>query len=319
MTAAFPPRVSHILGEILVRNAKASAVVALCCTVAGGVLAGCDEASESDQGPVSPTATVTTRPADAGLLAGTAKIDVGGRSVNVSCSGGPATGRPVVVLLAGLGDGLDKVAGIQQTLSEKGRVCSYDRLGEGASDQPDGPQSFESTGRILTAVLGRAAGDGPVVLAGHSLGGMIAARYAPDHQDKVKGLVLLDATTPATVADTTRLIPESATGPAAEVRAQSLAVYRGENPEKLMITDAEVRSAGNIPAEVVQHGQPYLAALPEYGPALEKAWADGQRKWLGVSSRSNLSTATNSGHYIYVDEPDVAVQAVERVIAQGAR
>ncbi|WP_234438088.1 alpha/beta fold hydrolase, partial [Streptomyces sp. NRRL F-6677] len=80
------------------------------------------------------------------------------------------------------------------------------------------------TGRILTGVINRVAGDSPVVLAGHSLGGLIAARYAPDHRDKVKGLVLMDATSSTTSADVTRVIPESATGDAGDLRAQTVAV-----------------------------------------------------------------------------------------------
>ena len=71
--------------------------------------------------------------------------------------------------------------------------------------------------------------------------------------------------------------------------------------------------------EVIQHGQQYLAALPEYGPRLEKAWSAGQRKWLALSSGSKLSTAAKSGHYIYVDQPDVAVQAIQRVTSQATR
>lgn len=237
--------------------------------------------------------------------------------MNVSCSGTAAEDQPVVVLLAGLGDGLDKLAAFQQTLSEKGRVCSYDRLGEGASDQPDGPQTFDSTGKILTGVLDRVAGQRPVVLAGHSLGGLIAARYAPAHRDRVAGLVLMDATPATIIGDTAAAIPESATGQAGELRAQSLAVYRGENPELLTMQDGEVGYAGDIPVEVIRHGQPYLAAIPEYGPALEKAWADGEDKWLDLSSRSNPVTATASGHYIYVDQPDVAVQAVRSVTTEA--
>ncbi|MEV0196761.1 alpha/beta fold hydrolase [Nonomuraea sp. NPDC050691] len=191
-------------------------------------------------------------------------------------------------------------------------MCSYDRLGAGASDQPEGPQNFSSTGKILTGVLERVAGDDPVVLAGHSLGGLIAARYALGHQDRVKGLVLMDATPPTMPADIAKSIPESATGPAAELRAQNLALFQGQNPEKLVITDGKVRSAGNIPVEVIQHGKPYLQAVPEYGSRLEKAWSAGQRKWLALSSRSELSTAADSEHYIYVDQPDVAVQAIAR-------
>lgn len=288
-------------------------MVALGCTVAGAGLAGC----AYDAGAVSkPLASV--RKADKGLLSGTQKIKVNGRSVNVSCSGRLAKGRPVVVLLPGLGDGLDKMAAIQQTLSESNRVCAYDRLGEGASDQPDGPQDFSSIGKTLTAVLDRVAGDRPVVLAGHSLGGMIAGRYAPHHRDRVKGLVLLDATSPTSIADITSAIPESATGQAAELRTQTLAVERGENPEKLVITDERVRSAGNVPVQVIKHGKPYLAAVPQYGPSLEQAWAAGERKWLALSSRSRLSTATDSEHYIYLDQPEVAVEAIQRITAQAA-
>ncbi|WP_197093470.1 alpha/beta fold hydrolase [Nonomuraea sp. SBT364] len=296
------------------RRLKATVVAALCITVAGAGLAGCDSDSMDNWDPLAPA----TRKAEAAPISGPQKIEVAGRSVNVSCSGDVAEGEPVVVLLHGAGDGLDKLAALQKTLGEKNRVCSYDRLGSGASDQPEGPQSFSSTGKILTGVLDRVAGDNPVVLAGHSLGGLIAARYAPAHQDRVKGLVLMDATPPTMVEDITKTIPKSATGPAAELLAQNVAIFRGENPEKLVITDGKVRSAGDIPVEVIKHGQPYLAAVPTYGPRLEQAWTAGQRKWLAVSGSSKLSTAEKSGHYIYVDQPDVAVQAIRRVASQAA-
>ncbi|MFD3918209.1 alpha/beta fold hydrolase [Streptomyces sp. NPDC058595] len=302
----------------MIRNGRASVAIALICAVAGAGLVGCEEASSADSKPSAGTTGDGAREDGRGSFTGTEKIEVGGRSVNVSCSGDPAEGRPVVVLLHGGGDGLDKLAGIQKTLGEKDRACSYDRLGAGASDRPDGPQSLESGGKVLTAVIDRVAGDAPVVLAGHSLGGLIAARYAPDHQDTVKGLVLMDATSPTQSADLEKEIPESATGMAVDLREQTLAVLRGEGPEKLVVPDGEVRSAGNIPVEVIQHGKRYLAAVPEYGAGLERAWTEGQEKWLAVSGGSRLSTAGKSEHYIYVDEPDLAVGAIRRVASQAA-
>ncbi|GAA3073176.1 hypothetical protein [Streptosporangium carneum] len=104
------------------------------------------------------------------------------------------------------------------------------------------------------------------------------------------------------------MILESAEGPVAEVRAQNLAIFQGQNPERLVIADGEVCSSGDIPMEVVQHGKPYLEAVPEYGPRLEQAWAAGRRKRPALSSGSRLSTASNSGHCVYLDRPGVAAQ-----------
>ncbi|MGW0984495.1 alpha/beta fold hydrolase [Streptomyces xiamenensis] len=237
--------------------------------------------------------------------------------MKVSCSGEPAAGRPLVVLLHG-GDDLTTMTAFQETLSADGRVCSYDRPGAGGSDQPEGPQDYDSVGETLTGVLDQVAGDEPVVLVGHSMGGLIAGRYAPDHQDRVAGLVLLDSTSPTAVADVSDRIPESDTGPAGELRAQTLAIFAGENPELLVFTDGEVTSAGDIPVRLIQHGQQYLGEVPEYGEGLEEDWTAGQHKWLALSEDSELSTAENSGHYIHVDEPDVAVAAIDEVTTRAA-
>ncbi|MEV4073228.1 alpha/beta fold hydrolase [Nonomuraea fuscirosea] len=306
----------------MLRTFKASAVAALCCTVVGVGIAGAPAASAEEWDPFAKTDAESWDPFTghrADPFVGTKKIRVRGKKVNVSCSGRQGRGKPVVVLLHGAGDGVDKLAALQKTLSGRNRVCSYDRLGAGASDQPDGPQSFTSTGKILSGVLDRIAGDSPVVLAGHSLGGLIAARYAPEHRDRVKGLVLMDATPATMTADIKKAIPASAEGPAAELRAQNLAIFAGQNPEKLVIPDGRVRSAGRIPVEVLKHGKQYLAAIPTYGPKLERAWSAGQRAWLKLSTRSRLTTATKSEHYIYVDQPEVAVKAIQRVAAQATR
>ncbi|MFL1376460.1 MULTISPECIES: alpha/beta fold hydrolase [unclassified Nocardiopsis] len=256
---------------------------------------------------------------DGELFTGSKTLTVDGGSVHVSCSGAPAGDRPVIVLMAGMGDGLDTLAGLQEALAENDRVCSYDRFGAGESDPPSGPQSIADTGETLAAVLDDVSPDAPAVLVGHSLGGLIAARYAPDHRDRVGGLVLLDATSPTMLDDITGVIPESATGEGAEVRAQNLAVFEGENPEALVIaSDPRVGSAGDIPVEVIRHGVPYLGEIAEYGDDLERVWAQGQERWLELSEQSALSTAAESGHYIHVDEPDLVVEAVRGVVDRAA-
>ncbi|WP_328440983.1 alpha/beta hydrolase [Streptomyces sp. NBC_00444] len=304
------------------RRVKATAIAALSSVVVGAALIACDGPVPTAEKAESRTAGKVTGEKILGggdNFSGTKKIRVGQHSVNVSCSGNATEGKdkPLVMLMAGGGDGLDTMAGLQKALSEKGRVCSYDRLGEGKSDQPKGTQTIDDSAKILTGVLDRLAGDRSVVLAGHSLGGYIAARYAPDHPDRIKGLVLMDATIPALTAGISKAIPESATGMAAELRDQTMAVNEGQNPEKFIIADTKVRSAGKIPVQIIKHESQY-AEVPEYGPALEEMWSKGQQQWRALSSRSKLSTAPGTGHYIHVDRPDIAVKAIQRVTAQAA-
>lgn len=304
----------------MMRTVKATAMAVLCCAVAGAGLVACEDSSPAEKAVDKSIDDAVEGAVDEALgntFTGTKKIKVGDRSVNVSCSGKAAEkDQPLVLLLAGAGDGLGKVAGLQKTLSKQARVCSYDRLGEGASDKPKGLQHQADSAKILTAVLDGVAGDRPAVLAGHSLGGQIAARYAPEHQDRVKGLVLMDATIPALNAGFSKTIPESATGQVAQLRAGTLAANSGKNQEKFVIEDAKVSSAGDIPVEIIKHESQY-AEVPEYGPALEEMWSKGQKQWLALSSDSKLSTAAKSGHYIYVDRPDLAVKAVRKVTAQA--
>ncbi|MFF8676300.1 alpha/beta fold hydrolase [Streptomyces sp. CA-100214] len=292
--------------------AKATAAIAVVCTVAGAGLVLDEEYAKA----TTDTGTSSTGAA----FTGTKKLRVDGHTVNVSCSGdADGADQPLVMLMAGGGEGLDNMAPLQKAVSRTNRVCSYDRLGEGASDKPapGTPQTMDDTGRLLTKVLDRLAGDRPVVLAGHSLGGYIAARYTPHHTDRVKGLVLLDATIPHLTRDMNRTIPADATGIPAQVRAGALAVNEGQNPEQFVIADGRVRSAGRIPVEILKHESQY-AEVPQYGPALERMWAKGQHEWRALSTRSRLTTAKGTGHYIHTDRPDLALKAIKKVTHRAA-
>ncbi|MFD4261354.1 alpha/beta fold hydrolase [Streptomyces sp. NPDC058534] len=296
--------------------AKATAAIAVVCTVAGAGLVLNEEYAKAT------TDTNSEAASTGATFTGTKKLRIDGHTVNVSCSGNTTdtgTDKPLVLLMAGGGEGLDNMAPLQKTVSKTTRVCSYDRLGEGASDKPAPGtlQTMDDTGRLLTNVLDRLAGDRPVVLAGHSLGGYIAARYTPHHTDRVKGLVLLDATIPHLTRDMNRTIPADATGIPAQIRAGALAVNEGQNPEQFVIADGRVHSAGRIPVEILKHESQY-AEVPQYGPALERMWAKGQHEWRKISRNSHVTTAKGAGHYIHTDRPDLALKAINKVTHRAA-
>lgn len=119
--------------------------------------------------------------------------DVGGHRLHLYCTG---TGAPTVVLENGLGLSSPLWARITDSTAGTTRVCSYDRAGQGWSDDAPAPQDSTAVTRDLHTLLEVAGESGPFVLAGHSIGGVYALTYAARYPDKVAGLVLLDSASP---------------------------------------------------------------------------------------------------------------------------
>ena len=124
--------------------------------------------------------------------------DVGGHRLHLNCTG---TGSPTVVLEHGLGATSAGWARITAELSQTTRVCTYDRAGQGWSDDVDTPQDGLAIAADLHTLLARADESGPYVLVGHSAGGPYVMTYAAQYPDEVAGMVLLDSMSPYEFTD----------------------------------------------------------------------------------------------------------------------
>jgi len=102
---------------------------------------------------------------------------------------GAANGRQIV-LLHGMNFGGFYFAGLIESLRKEGfRIVAVDQIGFGRSSKPVIPYNFHdmaSNTRKLLASIGIAK---PVIL-GHSMGGMLAARFAASYPDAVERAVL---------------------------------------------------------------------------------------------------------------------------------
>lgn len=123
-------------------------------------------------------------------------VDIGGRRLRMVCMG-EASSRPLVVLEAGL---LGFSAGwdaVQKQLAGVGlRSCAYDRAGLGFSDPGPAPRDGTAIVADLEALLKAAHEPGPYIMVGHSMAGLHIRYFTVRHPDLVKGMVLVDATSP---------------------------------------------------------------------------------------------------------------------------
>jgi len=120
-------------------------------------------------------------------------VDIGGRTLNLYCSG---QGTPAVILeTGGNSPGYEWIV-LQSKIARFTRACWYDRAGVGWSDPPASPRTSASIVNDLHEALQRAGVLPPYVMAGGSVGGEYVHIYAARYPSEVAGLVLIDSSVP---------------------------------------------------------------------------------------------------------------------------
>ncbi|MEU8049325.1 alpha/beta fold hydrolase [Micromonospora haikouensis] len=125
----------------------------------------------------------------------------------------PVPGHPTVVLVHGFCLDMGTFHFQRKMLAERGehRIVAYDQPGHGRSGRLEtGEYDLAALGRTLRRVIDRTAPEGPLVLVGHSMGGMTIMAFAELYPelfgDRVVGTVLM-ATSGGLLAETKLVAP----------------------------------------------------------------------------------------------------------------
>ena len=115
-------------------------------------------------------------------------IDVGGHRLHWVESG---QGIPVV-FESGVSASCLNWTHLRSQVAEFARACAYDRAGLGWSEPGPKPRVASQLVAELHALIGSAGLSKPLVLVGHSFGGLLVQAYAVCHPGDVAALVLVD-------------------------------------------------------------------------------------------------------------------------------
>lgn len=248
---------------------------------------------------------------------------------------------PPVLLLQGLGMSSAMWLSLPGGLVKSGHlVITPDNRGSGASDAPRRPYSMGSLAADMVAVLDD-AGVERALVAGISLGGMIALRLAIDHPERVGALVLAATTCglplgkpvrPKVVLEMTRALSGSA---AAVKRMRKLLVHPDslrQTPDLFATWDRAVaggppRLAGVLAQLAAAAGHSACRGLGSIACPTEVLTGDSDAIIPPQNSRllaeripgARLTEVPNAGHAFPLEDPAALPRAVSRALRRMER
>jgi pimeloyl-ACP methyl ester carboxylesterase len=216
-----------------------------------------------------------------------------------------AAATPRVVFIAQLGTGgdswrpvLDRLPGITSV--------TYDRPGTGSAEPrpaPNPPLPHSAFARELACLLDQRGITEPVVLVGHSFGGLIARAFAGLWSERVAGLVFVDAS-----------IPQFHLLPTCEPKLDGDGA--GATEIDVVAGQVEILTAAvpSVPTVVLTrtHGRWSGYESPPH-PAVEDLWLVSQNI-LSWTFQAPLIVADDASHQIPDEAPDLVAYAVGRVV-----
>lgn len=219
-------------------------------------------------------------------------------------------GAPTIVLISGLGDGMESFDGVATELARTATVIAYDRAGYGGSDPAAGPRDAQDVDRELFALLRASGVNGPYVLAGHSLGGLYAEYSAALHPGEVVGLIL-EESRPADFTDRCQ-----AAGLSRCVVTPAMARFlpKGARAEVAALE----ATIAQVAAQPRRSDLPVLVlSRPSKGRAGSFAalWTAAQADLAAGYAGSRHLTAPAGGHSVHRDQRDWFIASVRAFVA----
>ena len=276
--------------------------------------------------------------------------NVGGYMLHIHCTG---QGSPTILLEGGLGGTSLDWSLVQPALSTTTRVCSYDRGGLGWSENnPSGvPRTSSQIAVELHTLLRNTGIDGPYILAGLSAGGMHVQMFADRYPDEVLGLVLVDPTPAALMAEfpdeqrkpllpnldqfeliqmlepfgVLRLLPLPGSEKLVNLPEQTQKAIRSVNVRN-GVARALYEEAAGFETSILETASldPLPADLPltviwhgiPAEPLELEALAEASlRALVADSDHGSFVIAEESGHYVTFDRPDMVIEELKGMLA----
>lgn len=265
-------------------------------------------------------------------------VSVGAHSLHIYCTG---RGQPTVILESGIGGNHLDWTKVQPTIGKLTKVCSYDRTGYGWSERGPKPRTASVNAEELNRLLTQAGVTKPVVLVGHSFGGIIGLHFTATYSARVAGLILVDPMHPDQFERFKAVGVSVAASPSRAVihSGRFVTTYGIPTPHKalayeLAMTDKArsfmlnelrnvKRSLGELrtdpplglPIRIMLHGNREWDRIYPDG-RMEDAWISMHRSQARKLGAGDLIIVPKAGHQIALDDPQAVIEALKAMLTR---
>jgi pimeloyl-ACP methyl ester carboxylesterase len=248
-------------------------------------------------------------------------IDINGAQMHLDCSGpnGALNNGPTVILISGYNDDASTWDKVIEPLKTTTNLCAYDRAGLGFSD--NGPQSerqmplLQQVGN-LEKLLIAAKVKKPLVVVGHSWGGLIARVYAQRNPQDVAAMVLIDSANEKQFS----LLPQGYWDNYDQDSQDIVARFN-----QVVVTLLPMSDFGRLPLTVLSVNPPPYeeGEYRKYGITTQlydkktALYHRLQDEMAASSSRGERQLVPGNDHNIHHQHPQIVVQAIQKVISDS--
>jgi pimeloyl-ACP methyl ester carboxylesterase len=232
---------------------------------------------------------------------------------------------PAIVLVRGLDSGTERWLPTARILARRHRVVFVDLPGHDVSALPE-PFTLKRATQALDLALARSSRE-PVVLVGHSLGGLVAAAEACARPGRVRALVLIETALRPQSESAGRRVALAALdrdyqgtlrqvyGAFGRDSAQGEALYRQVAALDPAVVKPWIRLAfvTDLSARVARLQCPLLVVLaPRSWPKGEPWVETAAELGFGAVPRVRAVRVDSCGHFVMLDRPDELARLIGR-------
>jgi len=271
-------------------------------------------------------------------------VTVGGHLMHINCDGQCS---PTIIFELGVGSSSVSWNDVHKRVSRFTRACVYDRPGLGYSEPTDQPLRSSNVAERLQELLRAAKIEDDLVLVGWSAGGVYIREFYRRYPERVEAMLFVDSSheqqanrmpqssgggSDPMLEIASRLAPfgivrmsgilnhrvERGAG-SVELKSQLKAVYHQSHILKTVLResaafDLDINAAqspsplGDLPLIVLTRG------ISDSSQQENDARNQLQQELTLLSTNGKQIIASESGHHVYADQPELLVESVEELV-----